>query len=858
MKKGLWVVLVLGLFLINGVYGATINAISANYNDVRNAVDSATYGDTVVVPATSTFVEWPDPLVITKYITIHGAGDGTHLGDTDGNSAVTYIKGGNFENSTAEGDMIPSEAIIRFVPDDQSRAANNNNGGLFELYGFKFDGVDEVETLWSPCAVKMDMYGTSIPSHRYKNIKIHDCTFYNFLGYTGSTYGDALQIRGVFGGVAWDNYFWNSKSIRLSGYPSGPVGWVSFPASIGDTDTFFYEDNIFEQSSQVHGGGWGGQGVIRFNEVLQARGLTIVGAHGNTANAVYYPDSLTPNVNRGNQMIEVYCNAFERYTPYSSYTNTRLAGPNGGTWAIWGNRRTDASVRTYLDIMEHDGYYGHAPSRVIHNNVKYQARINHVASSTNAPPNSIYWTTTVTCGVGVSEGQDNCAAPDTWVSGRYYVDSPAYDPQYDTYIWDNTLPDGSRIEPGTSSQLSNYWMTNYFVIHNRDWWKQVSNFDGSSGIGVGTKSQMLAITPTRAGVGFWVTNEGNWNQDTQGNNVLGYTGQGVLYRANSNLQWEVYYTPYIYPHPLRGLSSPTTECSDSIDNDGDGQTDLSDSGCSSSTDNDETNCGDGVCEGGETSVTCSPDCTSPAQELVAHYTFDENSGTVAHDSSGNNNDGTISGATWATGHSGSALSFDGVDDSVIVIDSSSLNPDYITISMWFRPDALVDNTGLIAKGDSANRQYWMWVYRGNLSYEIDEGGNYNYIYSLNANQWHHLSLTYDGANVITYIDGNEVNRRAQATGTILADSDSLSIGRLPGVVSFDGIIDEVRIYNYALTESEILDLFNSQTSICGDVDTSENSVVEIGELISYISSWKNGEVLIGELIDAIGKWKNGC
>ncbi|MBU2565500.1 MAG: hypothetical protein KJ655_04525, partial [Candidatus Thermoplasmatota archaeon] len=57
--------------------------------------------------------------------------------------------------------------------------------------------------------------------------------------------------------------------------------------------------------------------------------------------------------------------------------------------------------------------------------------------------------------------------------------------------------------------------------------------------------------------------------------------------------------------------------------------------------------------------------------LVACWYFDENNGTTAYDSSGNNNNGTIHGATWTTGVNGSALSFDGVDDYVNIPDSSS-------------------------------------------------------------------------------------------------------------------------------------------------------------------------------------------
>jgi len=62
--------------------------------------------------------------------------------------------------------------------------------------------------------------------------------------------------------------------------------------------------------------------------------------------------------------------------------------------------------------------------------------------------------------------------------------------------------------------------------------------------------------------------------------------------------------------------NPNVECDDGIDNDGDGAVDLSDAGCSSSTDNDETNCGDGVCEGFETQSSCPADCGTGNLTLI--------------------------------------------------------------------------------------------------------------------------------------------------------------------------------------------------------------------------------------------------
>ena len=76
----------------------------------------------------------------------------------------------------------------------------------------------------------------------------------------------------------------------------------------------------------------------------------------------------------------------------------------------------------------------------------------------------------------------------------------------------------------------------------------------------------------------------------------------------------------------------------------------------------------------------------------------------------------------------------------------------------------------------------------------------------------------------------------------------------------NGIIDDVRVYNYALSQSEIQDLFNQGTgSICNSgADADSNNVITITELINYIGQWKSGSVSITELINAIGEWKSGC
>ena len=84
---------------------------------------------------------------------------------------------------------------------------------------------------------------------------------------------------------------------------------------------------------------------------------------------------------------------------------------------------------------------------------------------------------------------------------------------------------------------------------DRDYFKEAPFFNGSTGVGIGTKAQMLAIKGTKTGVGFWVTDEGDWNV------ANGTKKDGQLYTWNGT-SWVLSYTPYTYPHPLRRPPSP--------------------------------------------------------------------------------------------------------------------------------------------------------------------------------------------------------------------------------------------------------------------------------------------------------------
>jgi hypothetical protein len=199
-----------------------------------------------------------------------------------------------------------------------------------------------------------------------------------------------------------------------------------------------------------------------------------------------------------------------------------------------------------------------------------------------------------------------------------------------------------------------------------------------------------------------------------------------------------------------------------------------------------------------------------ATGLVAAYGFDEGSGTATADKSGTGNNATISGATWSTaGHTGNALSFDGVNDRVFAADVASLDVTRMTLSAWVRPSALSGwRTVILKEGNDAlgyalyahDNANWPAAYinTGQQADRRTEG-----VTALPLNTWTHLAATYDGATLRIYINGVQVRSRA-FTGNIANRPGPLSIGgnNVWGEW-FSGLIDDVRVYNRALTLAEI-------------------------------------------------------
>jgi polygalacturonase len=200
---------------------------------------------------------------------------------------------------------------------------------------------------------------------------------------------------------------------------------------------------------------------------------------------------------------------------------------------------------------------------------------------------------------------------------------------------------------------------------------------------------------------------------------------------------------------------------------------------------------------------------------VAWWYFYEGSGTVANDSSGYNNTGTIyGGATWVVGKYDNAIEFDGVNDYVGVLDSSSISVgrgDY-TISAWVYPHTVSGKHGIVTKvKDSAQKEYAFSIENGALTLEVEVSGNNGREATgpvVVTNVWQYVMVVFDSTttNAKFYVD-NQLQEVISDSITALPISldDRLCIGRWGGTYNnsyFDGVIDGVRIYNYAMEPKE--------------------------------------------------------
>ena len=246
-------------------------------------------------------------------------------------------------------------------------------------------------------------------------------------------------------------------------------------------------------------------------------------------------------------------------------------------------------------------------------------------------------------------------------------------------------------------------------------------------------------------------------------------------------------------------------------------------------------------------VSASARADPPPPGLVAAYAFDEGAGAKANDASGNGHFGEISGATWASGRYGGALSFDGSNDSVLLGGLGTFYQSGFTLEAWVNKTSATENDAAVV-GSWTGSGPMIWVDHLATRYHLTLGGGYSgYLNSGQsplAGEWQHLAATYDGTTARFYIDGAQV---ASRTNGSVGNSDLWRIGAYGGSPGgfFDGLIDDVRIYDHALSGGEIQDDMDEPVSIAnGSAPTmpgnfSETATTETSISVGWDASTDN-------------------
>lgn len=216
-----------------------------------------------------------------------------------------------------------------------------------------------------------------------------------------------------------------------------------------------------------------------------------------------------------------------------------------------------------------------------------------------------------------------------------------------------------------------------------------------------------------------------------------------------------------------------------------------------------------------------------ADKPVAYYRLGETTGSVAHDLTSNHIDGTVLGGTSLgvpgaiVGDSDTSMRFDGSSGSVDVSGIPGVGSGGFTVEAWFNQnhrdgDQWYYTQAVVCRGSDRDPGNWWLNYHGSGAYDfmMNFGGSFNFGEGVGApadryalHEWHHMVGTFDpaGATMRLFMDGAMVSELTKQGATFPVVQLPTSIAYMPsGYYRFDGSIDEVAVYDHALSADRIL------------------------------------------------------
>ncbi len=501
-----WIILVIGLLVfIECVNAATITTESCSETDVQNAINSADDGDTVNVPAGS--CTWTSGATIPDGVKLIGAG----AFDADGGKNTVISSSGFIVTHLGTGSWLEGFKFVNGI------AKPDNNAG---------------EQDW----VIKDNYFGNTGGKQYIGVS------------RGDGNGDADYEKGTTAGeppsgVYHGNYLYNIKMTN-NGKITGETAWYE-PTNPGGTDhAVYFENNTFDLSGNVYpdnnvfDSSFGGRTVFRFNKFINAR----MEQHG-----AWEADSSGGNPHRGPRLLEAYDNYWDM--DYSLSYNAWLIRSLGGINLIFNNFCKDTAFGgAYCDIellqYRSSGSNGGYCSPDGSNPFDTPGDADTLAGTPAAGK--------VGCRDMHGMGKDSALSP-TLVKGDDSTDDQADQYYEPSYIWNTTYYDGNVMVQTSVSNLDTDYIT-----------ENINYFQGDGTADAGVRSGKFAsapeCNPSTAYYGYWATDQGDWNSENPG-------PDGQLYVCDG-ANWNLYYTPAPYPHPLISGGSGLT-CTSGADSDGD-------------------------------------------------------------------------------------------------------------------------------------------------------------------------------------------------------------------------------------------------------------------------------------------------